>query len=208
MTEVQLSDGRLSYSILCSVSLHVAVLSAILLLSSRPENPIVIDVGLSLPTQILVSSENFGKDNFGNGKTLANNLQINQDVKVPMRSQLTVPANAIQSSVSDRTGDSTKINPLIDVEKQYALRLRAILEKRMEFPEAAKRMRITGRVSLRLHLNSMGKILSFGIAESSGKEILDQAALRLIDKIQEFPEFPSAISRRDWLFFIPIEYRN
>lgn len=124
------------------------------------------------------------------------------------------PASSVDTtSASDSTSDSSATGEgagrerILSLEEQYALQLRALFETKKSFPVMARKLGKEGRVTLQLMLGSNGSVLQYQVAESSGSEVLDQAALRLVNQIGEFPPFPEEIKRTNWQFFIPIEYR-
>ncbi len=118
------------------------------------------------------------------------------------------PASASDpASASSATGEGSGRERILSLEEQYALQLRSLFEAKKSFPVMARKLGKEGRVTLQLVLGSNGSVLQYQVAESSGSEVLDQAALRLVNQIGEFPPFPEEIRRTNWQFFIPIEYR-
>lgn len=111
------------------------------------------------------------------------------------------------TSDSSATGEGSGRERILSLEEQYALQLRSLFEAKKSFPVMARKLGKEGRVTLQLVLGSNGSVLQYQVAESSGSEVLDQAALRLVNQIGEFPPFPEEIKRTNWQFFIPIEYR-
>ncbi|WP_158660967.1 energy transducer TonB [Thiomicrorhabdus sp. Milos-T2] len=99
---------------------------------------------------------------------------------------------------------------IADAEKKYLLELRKqiINYARDTYPRRAKRRNWEGDVTIQFVLTSNGSITNLKIIKSSGKNILDQAALEVFqDKMQsQFKAFPKEINRKTWLIKVPVGY--
>jgi len=65
----------------------------------------------------------------------------------------------------------------------------------LNYPEEAKRKKISGSLVLDVALNADGTIYTLRISLSSGKKILDDAALRIVRLAAPFAPFPEALRK-------------
>jgi protein TonB len=78
----------------------------------------------------------------------------------------------------------------------------------LNYPEDARRDRITGKLVLNVLLDNDGKVLKIQIAISSGNGVLDEAAKQIIRLSSPFPKFPEEMKQaydqlmitRTWVF--------
>ncbi|WP_310618755.1 energy transducer TonB [Flexibacterium corallicola] len=75
------------------------------------------------------------------------------------------------------------------------------------YPRKAKRRKIEGvtRVSFKVHRD--GSITGLRLSQSSGKDILDQAALLAVKRAAPFPKFPAEIKSKVIPMRVPITFR-
>jgi protein TonB len=86
----------------------------------------------------------------------------------------------------------------------YVSGLLAHLERRREYPSAARLRREEGRVVLRLEIAADGTLRGCDIVESSGSQLLDAAALALARRAVPYPPPPASAVLRP--FLVPIRY--
>lgn len=78
----------------------------------------------------------------------------------------------------------------------------------LNYPDAAVRDRLHGRLILNVLLSHSGRVLSVTVARSSGSAVLDDAAQRIVRLASPFPPFPKAMRKqydqimitRTWIF--------
>jgi protein TonB len=63
----------------------------------------------------------------------------------------------------------------------------------LNYPEQARRQKLSGKLSLDVAINANGTIQNVEIIESSGHTVLDDAALRIVHLAAPFPPFPESI---------------
>ena len=85
-------------------------------------------------------------------------------------------------------------------------RLLAQLNRYKQYPRAAARAHIEGVVMLHFVMDADGKVLSFEIAKSSGRPVLDNEALALIQRAQPLPPLPADFPTRTLDAVVPIEF--
>ncbi len=93
---------------------------------------------------------------------------------------------------------------------QYVEDWRAKVERigNLNYPEAARRQKIYGKLTLTVSIRSDGSVESIEINRSSGQRILDAAAMRIVKLAAPYPPFPPDIRKetdvlsitRTWMF--------
>lgn len=91
-------------------------------------------------------------------------------------------------------------------EQQYKSRLHHLIAKQKKYPARAKRRHEEGTVTISFVIYADGSINNLKVVQSSGSQILDQAALRAIKKISNRLPFPTEINRKQWQFTLPLVY--
>lgn len=96
---------------------------------------------------------------------------------------------------------------LARIEQDYLARLAALIERHRFYPRTSRRLREEGTVVLRLVLAQEGRFAELAVAESSGMERLDRAALETLEKVARFDPIPADLGRTRWSISVPISYR-
>jgi protein TonB len=65
----------------------------------------------------------------------------------------------------------------------------------LNYPEDARKDRITGKLVLNVLLNNTGEVLDVRIAISSGNKVLDEAAKQIVTISSPFPKFPAEMKQ-------------
>jgi protein TonB len=85
-------------------------------------------------------------------------------------------------------------------------RLLAQLNRFKQYPRTARKAGIEGVVMLHFMMDAQGKVISYEIAKSSGRPILDSEALALILRAQPLPALPADYPTRTLDAIVPIEF--
>lgn len=85
-------------------------------------------------------------------------------------------------------------------------RLLAQLNRFKQYPRAARQAHIEGVVMLHFVMDADGKVQRFEIAKSSGRPVLDNEALALIQRAQPLPALPADFPTRTLDAVVPIEF--
>jgi periplasmic protein TonB len=109
----------------------------------------------------------------------------------PIAPSVPVPATAPQGTGEGR--DS------------FLARLLAQLNRVKQYPRAARQARIEGVVMLHFVMDAQGKLVSFEIAKSSGRPVLDNEALALIQRAQ-LPPLPPGFPTNTLDAVVPIQF--
>ncbi|WP_198034171.1 energy transducer TonB [Acidihalobacter ferrooxydans] len=102
------------------------------------------------------------------------------------------------------------VNAKSSVEAAYLARWVHRVERigNLNYPDAAIRRHLHGRLILNVLLDPNGRVVSTQIAKSSGSVILDQAAKRIVELASPFAPFPASVRKhydqlmitRTWIF--------
>lgn len=65
----------------------------------------------------------------------------------------------------------------------------------LNYPENARKDRLTGKLVINVLLNNVGKVLKVQVAISSGNQVLDDAAKQIITLSSPFPAFPAEMKQ-------------
>jgi protein TonB len=87
----------------------------------------------------------------------------------------------------------------------FLARLLAQLNRVKQYPRAARQARIEGVVMLHFVMDGQGKLVSFDIAKSSGRPVLDNEALALIQRAQ-LPPLPPGFPTETLDAVVPIQF--
>ena len=89
---------------------------------------------------------------------------------------------------------------------EYRARIRGLIEQHKEYPVTARRGRMEGLVSVRFVLNRTGVLRQAEISRSSGRGILDRAALQAVEAVGKFPPVPEDMQGKDFSFDVPVRF--
>lgn len=95
-------------------------------------------------------------------------------------------------------------------EQQYLQQLQQTIAQHAvnTYPQAAQRRRWQGTALVSFTLFKDGKITNVKVVKSSGRNMLDQAALNIleIEMHRKFKPFPEEVTRTSWGLKIPVKY--
>lgn len=89
--------------------------------------------------------------------------------------------------------------------KSYISYIALKIEKRKYYPAKAKN--IEGKVKVTFTVRKDGELANVKITESSGSEILDNAAVSTLRKAAPFKKFPDDLKQKEIVFNIPFIYK-
>ncbi len=82
----------------------------------------------------------------------------------------------------------------------------AHLQKYRVYPDSARSAGITGVATVRFTLGASGNVIGVALAGSSGKPVLDQAALAMVQRASPFPPIPSSLGVGSMSFAAPVRF--
>ncbi len=127
------------------------------------------------------------------------------------------PVTAVITASEPKTEAPVKLAPLepsptppSDTQQernQYGALLASEIVKYKQYPILAKRTRQQGNVILQVQINSLGKLITAQVFQSSGYELLDSQAMEMVKKATPFSHPPSALGERDLTLLVPVSFR-
>lgn len=90
---------------------------------------------------------------------------------------------------------------------EYSRTVRALIERRKEYPLAARKLGIQGSVVVSFSLDRRGELQGVSLAKSSGNSMLDNAGIRAVRGVGSFPPPPGHAMRGEVISFrIPVRF--
>lgn len=111
------------------------------------------------------------------------------------------PATPVPVRQRSQTADNAAVSA------SYLQRCRALIEHYKEYPVMARKGMIEGTVVIRGTLARDGSLRQCGIIRASGSVLLDNAALRAVRTVGQFPSFPPETPGDEQVFELPISFR-
>lgn len=113
-----------------------------------------------------------------------------------------------QSAMAKSSGESNqaKSGGRAGSSKNYFRTLMAHLANYKDYPAEAKKNKQQGIVIVEFTINTKGEISNYSIKKGSGYELLDKAALSLLQKANPAPAIPKSFNKDELTLAIPIDY--
>ena len=108
------------------------------------------------------------------------------------------PSDALNNSAIDPRAKKQEAN--------YFALLSAHLNRRKSYPPEARQARQQGIVTIRFTVDRGGNVSSALIKRSSGHAVLDDATLKLLQRVAPLPRMPESMQRERVTVSLPIEY--
>ncbi|MBO4351098.1 MAG: energy transducer TonB [Proteobacteria bacterium] len=117
-------------------------------------------------------------------------------------------SNAFGRNNAEHPGNSKTAN-FIDESalwEAYKKKLNAHFKSHRHYPEMARRLKLTGNVIVSVEIRKNGEVLSAHVEQSSGIEILDEAAISSAKAASPVPAFPEGVMAQAQTVLIPYRY--
>jgi protein TonB len=113
------------------------------------------------------------------------------------------------SNKKQSTGSANAVSTGAQVaaKQSYFSMLAATLAKHKQYPVASRRRGEEGIVKLFFIVDRNGKVLDFRISESSGSRRLDEAVIKMLQKAQPLPPFPTDMVQPQLEVNVPIAFQ-
>jgi protein TonB len=89
----------------------------------------------------------------------------------------------------------------------YLAQIRNLIESHKEYPVMARKSGMEGTVHVRFVLDRDGVLKDTDISRSSGKNLLDKAAVRAIASVARFPAIPESLNGSPLIFEVPVIFK-
>jgi protein TonB len=117
---------------------------------------------------------------------------------IPTITKKVVPIIKKETIVTTATKDMIK--------NDYLLKLRKKIERNKIYPKRAKRLKQEGKVVVSFEIAKNGKIKSVSLKDGCSYRRLNNAAIKLLEKIAMFDPIPNELGKNKWAIEIPINY--
>jgi TonB family C-terminal domain len=94
----------------------------------------------------------------------------------------------------------------VSEEDRYIFELKKLLERKKLYPQMARRLGQTGKVTVRFVINKDGTLSTNEVIAPSQYDVLNRAAADLVKSIDGIKPFPEEIKKVSWEITVPIEY--
>ena len=215
-------DGQLGIALVLSVALHAVLLAALALVQDTPTPKVVSTLNVRLSTVVLPtpplatsSSEVAGRSADPLIEPVADLLpeeSVIAEIHRTDASAADTPAESHQLQIDPASlqafivSTTEPVPPLLGSEVDIAEQYRRQFHKRVQrigqlnYPSAASRLKLSGQLTLNVAINSDGSVGSVGIAQSSGHDELDLAALEIVHQSSPFRPLPPNLPRSNGQF--------
>lgn len=89
----------------------------------------------------------------------------------------------------------------------YLAALHAALARAHHYPPRARRFGLTGTATVRFTITRDGRFTRIALAQGTGHELLDEAALDTVRQVGRFRPLPEGYSADGWTVSVPLVYR-
>ena len=96
--------------------------------------------------------------------------------------------------------------PKVDL-RAYGKGIHNAVVKHQNYPRVARRLELEGKALVEISINQDGTLIEVQIKRSSGHELLDKEALRMVEAATPFDELPIGYSQSQVKMVIPIKFR-
>lgn len=133
------------------------------------------------------------------------------NVETTTRSSSSAQESAIEEEQSSTSAELPHKDQLPQEQQQalltaYLKEIATQIHKTKSYPRNARHKGWEGTVVIKLHLLPTGELEHVELAQTSGYEALDDAALNAVQNAQPFPEFPEGVSAPSLIVNIPIQF--
>lgn len=119
----------------------------------------------------------------------------------------TPPANAVTVQQVKNPAPVAPPSPVAGTGKDaYLSQIIAHLDAAKHYPPQARKFHIQGVVQLHFVMDRSGHVLTFDIAKSSGRPILDEETRQLIARAQPLPPIPADWPQQTLNLVVPVEF--
>jgi len=123
-----------------------------------------------------------------------------------VQQQAAKPAAPVQPSAAPAAPSAADVARVSAAKATWRGILEAHLKRFHKYPRSAERHNIEGTVLLRFRMTRDGKVLSYSVERTSEHEVLDEAALAMIERAQPLPPLPDDVPGESIEIIIPANF--
>ncbi len=124
----------------------------------------------------------------------------------PVVQQAAKAAAPVQPSAAPAAPSAADVARVSAAKATWRGILEAHLQKFHKYPRSAQRRNIEGTVLLRFRMTRDGEVLSYSVERSSEHDVLDEAALTMIERAQPLPPLPDDVPGESIEIIIPANF--
>jgi protein TonB len=113
------------------------------------------------------------------------------------------PKKSTQSSLVDQNASNSNLNA---VRGLFTGKVRQRIADAKYYPRTARRRGMEGQPVIAFTLTKEGGLLKANLAQTSGYQLLDQAALEAVQQAVPYPEIPAELKTDTYKFKLPISF--
>ena len=91
--------------------------------------------------------------------------------------------------------------------REYASRIRELIDQQKEYPVMARRSGTEGTVYIKFVIARDGRLKQAEVSRSSGRRILDKAAIDAVTRVNRFPAVPEVMEGAELNFELPLAFK-
>ena len=114
-----------------------------------------------------------------------------------------IPRKLVQISSTDPNASGIDLNGLRGL---FTGKVRQRIADAKHYPRTARRRGMEGKPVIAFTLNKQGRLVKVNLAQSSGYQMLDQAALEAVQQAVPYPEIPAELKIDTYKFKLPISF--
>jgi TonB family protein len=114
-----------------------------------------------------------------------------------------LPRKLTQSS---STGNNTSDTNLHTLRGLFTGKVRQRIADAKHYPRTARRRGMEGQPVIAFSLNKKGRLMKVNLAQTSGYQLLDRAALEAVHQAVPYPEIPAELKTDTYKFKLPISF--
>jgi len=93
------------------------------------------------------------------------------------------------------------------INREYGARVRELIDRQKEYPLMARRSGVEGTVYIKFVIGRDGSLKKAEVSRSSGRRILDRAAINAVSAVRRFPAVPASMEGPELNFELPLTYK-
>lgn len=133
--------------------------------------------------------------------------QVTRPVVQEAARQTSEQPDAVATAPSQEGGSSSGDDLLSPPEDAFLSAFRGSIERRRFYPPGARRTRSQGVAVIEVVLMADGRFENMRLARSSNHEVLDQAAMDILRRVEGRHPIPAELGRSRWALRVPVEFR-
>ena len=114
-----------------------------------------------------------------------------------------LPRELTRNPSDSRNSSGTDLNALRGL---FTGKVRQRIANAKHYPRTARRRGMEGQPVIAFSLNRQGRLMKVNLAQTSGYQLLDQAALEAVQQAAPYPEIPAELKTNTYQFKLPIYF--